>query len=535
MIATPATAFSGYGAGTSIKPYRIASCAQLKEIDNNLGGYYVLVSDINCSGSTFNHLAGSTAFTGTLDGQNHTIANLTIDDDGLFNTSNGATIKNLSISSGSVSGGYVASFVQDATNTTFTNIHSAMTITNTASYTGGLVGELHGTASISQSSFTGTINGTGYVGGLVGALWDAGTSITDSFSSGTLNVGTAYEGGIAGGFFNGTINRVYSSATINLNSNNYIGGLVGDDQGAVNNSFAAVSLVGTNSNDGGVIGINNSGSFSNNFFDRTLASTANCYGTNSTTGCTAVNTSNTTPDYFKNTTTAGPFTTGSWNFNTVWASTATGYPALRNLSGFIAANVPNSGDANGDGTVDSYQATVASIKDANGVWSTVTIPGSSGCTLDSPTSVDANAIRADGSFGAMVKYDAFTVYCPTAGATVPVTIIYDKLYPTAGAILRYYNPTTQAYSSVAGAVFGTTTIGGITKTTVTYNLTDGGGLDSDGLSNGIIVDPVAMVGVAAPDTGFGVPASPWPETLALIVVLAGCICLVWDNPKDSQL
>ena len=532
-FAMPAVAFSGYGAGTSVNPFRIASCAQLKEIDNNLSGYYVLVANINCTGSTFAHLANSTAFSGTLDGQNHTISNLAVDDDGLFNSSNGATIKNLTIASGSVTGGYVASFVQDATNTTFSNIHSAMTITSSSGYTGGLVGELHGTASIAQSSFTGTMNPTGYAGGLVGAMWDAGTSVTDSYSAGTISTSGSYEGGIVGGFFNGTLNRVYSNATINLNGHFYVGGLVGDDQGAINNSFSAATLVGSNSSDGGLVGLDNSGSYTNDYFDKTTTNTVNCFGINGSGTCTGVNTGNATPNYFKNNTTNAPFTTGSWNFSTIWATTAS-YPTLHNINGFTDPTVPNSGDANGDGTADSYQAYVASIQDANGIWSTVTVPSSSGCTIDSPSSVDANAIRADSNVSPMVKYDAFTLYCPTPGATVPVTIIYDKQYTTTGAALRYYNPTTKAYSTVSGAVFGSVVVGGITKTTVTYNLTDGGAWDNDGVSNGVIVDPVAMVGVAAPNTGSGAPVDKWQEVVAITLIMAGFVGLYWHERKDHQ-
>ena len=60
--------FSGYGAGTIQSPYSIATCAQLRQIDYNLAAHYQIVRDLDCSGSTFNHLASAAPFTGVLDG-----------------------------------------------------------------------------------------------------------------------------------------------------------------------------------------------------------------------------------------------------------------------------------------------------------------------------------------------------------------------------------------------------------------------------------------------------------------------------------
>lgn len=97
---------------------------------------------------------------------------------------------------------------------------------------------------------------------------------------------------------------------------------------------------------------------------------------------------------------------------------------------------------------------------------------------------------------------AFDAYCPTPGATVPVTIIYDKLYDTSKSVLRHYNVATSTYSPVPGAVFGTRTVGGSVRTIVTYNITDGGALDTDGVANGIIKDPVGFaVAPTVPTTG----------------------------------
>lgn len=57
---------------------------------------------------------------------------------------------------------------------------------------------------------------------------------------------------------------------------------------------------------------------------------------------------------------------------------------------------------------------------------------------------------------------------------------------------RKYNPTTKAYGAVPGATVSETTQGGRHALRLTYVIVDGGSLDSDGLANGVILDPVGL-------------------------------------------
>jgi len=182
-----ALAFSSYGAGTVGNPYRIATCAQLSEIDSNLSAYYVLVANIDCAGSSFTALALSASFTGTLDGQSHTIKNLNIAGSGLFSQITGGTIKNINLSSGSISGsGYVGSIAGIIHGATLINVHSSLAIVGEV-YNGGLVGLSYNDLSISNSSYGGSITSNVFSGGLVGLIFDSGTNlITDSYFDGTL-------------------------------------------------------------------------------------------------------------------------------------------------------------------------------------------------------------------------------------------------------------------------------------------------------------------------------------------------------------
>ena len=504
-VLTPSQAFaySGYGLGTTQNPYRISSCAQLQEINDNLSGYYILLSNIDCTGYGFAHLAASTPFSGTLDGQNHTIKNLVIDSRGLFYSTTGATIKNINISGGSTSSsGNGGSFVAIATDTIMTNLHSSMSVNGDFSaYVGGIVGSMSGTSNVDSSSFSGYVSGSAYSGGIVGAMWDSTTSVTNSFTTGTLHPNGAYNGLIVGGFFAGTISRVYTSGTIDNGATTNIGGIIGDSQASLSNSFSAANFSGTHSGNGAVTAYNVSGTYSNVYYDKYITNTFGMCNIGSCTGATAVNVGNTTPTYFMNNSTNGPF--NAWDFNNVWQTTAS-YPTLRNIALFNdPTNIPNDGDANNDGTPDSYQANVLSVQDSKGVWSTVTIPSSSGCSLGDGLSTSAISISSDKGYSGQTNLTGFYVYCPTSGMTVTITIIYDKQYPS--PLLRYYNPNTGAYSMINGATYTTKTIGGIVKTTATYDLKDGDYLDSDGLANGIIKDPVLLaLAPNAPVTGFSI-------------------------------
>jgi hypothetical protein len=542
LVPATANAFTAYGSGTSGNPYRIATCAQLQEIDNNLSGYYTLVSNVDCTGITFTPIGSATPFSGTLDGLNHTISNLIINNaGGLFANTLGATIKNISIDSGTISGtGNTGSFVGFSRHSTLDNVHSSMTVatfTNSA-YVGGLVGGSMEATVISRSSYSGTISGGVYIGGLVGyqgSLTPTADVLSDSYFDGTLNVGngSAFIGGVMGILYSGTVRNTYSSGTINMTGTiTYAGGLIGISyKGATNNSFSASLIHGTGTNVGATFGLfygaahTFSSTRSNNYFDQYRSNDNNtnslsCASLDDGSGdCTAVNTSNASPNYFKNNQSSAPFST--WDFGTIWQTTS-GYPTLRSLANFATQLTPNNGDANGDGVQDSYQANIASVQGSNSVWSTVTVPQASGCTIDSLAS--NSATTADKSYAPQVNLNNFSIYCPSAGSTVTVTLIYDKQYNTNSSVLRFYNPTTKAYSTISGATFGTKTIGGVVKTTATYNITDGGTYDEDGTANGIIIDPVGFAAaVAAPNTGFGSRQDGSSQLLPveLVVVSAG--------------
>jgi hypothetical protein len=77
--------FASEGCGASASdPCKITSPMQLREMGTtvNLDKYFVLKADIDLEGESWTPLAPSAPFTGTLDGNGHTISNLTIDTHG---------------------------------------------------------------------------------------------------------------------------------------------------------------------------------------------------------------------------------------------------------------------------------------------------------------------------------------------------------------------------------------------------------------------------------------------------------------------
>ena len=512
-FANGATPFSGYGDGTTESPYRIATCAQLQSMNDHKAATYELISNIDCDGVSFTSIGvySSDDFTGNLYGNNHTIKNLNINGVGLFESVVGSTIKDFRIESGTITSTNTAGSIVGVTGgtTVIANVHSSMNITTDGGYTAGLIGIVdgdNGSLSLTKSSFSGTVGApVGYVGGLVGGVFVDDVIIEDSFVDGTVNAAITYSGGAIGALFSAgvQVHRIYSASTMNFDgTQSYVGGLVGGFfDGTVTDSFSA-SLANGEAGVGGLWGSGDNGTSTNNWFDLYRIGTGNCVWDGSNT-CSGATNSQAAPEVWRGNNLTTPL--DSWDFNAIWQAKDNEYPTLRGLQAMLqTSNVPNNGDANGDGIDDSYQANVKSLPNDAEVWSTIETPGNSNCTIENPQWSNPYNTQTDTGFSPqLTTTTGFEVYCPDAGATVSITVIYDKVYDTSTSVLRYYNPTTKSFQTVSGAVFGTRTIGGVTKTTVTYSLTDGGSFDSDGQANKIIKDPIMLsrITAGAPSTG----------------------------------
>ena len=157
--------------------YQIANGTQLRWFAEkvNSGSYAanaVLTADIDMTGIEWtpigigsgNAAPGATAYTGTFDGQGHTITNFKAEGAGhlgLFGDTSGATIKNFRISGKlTVTGGYGGGVVAWPINTTIENVFSrlAVSVPNSGTHhVGGVVGSARGNNTIVGCSFDGSM------------------------------------------------------------------------------------------------------------------------------------------------------------------------------------------------------------------------------------------------------------------------------------------------------------------------------------------------------------------------------------------
>ena len=229
---------------TLTTPEQFAGLAYLVNNGNNFSGKTIkLNNDIDLLGTVHNESGvfwtpigtDSIRFSGTFDGQGHTISHMIIDTDvqyaGLFGCVSGATIRNVildsscSVTSTANNVGGIAGVTYNET--LIENVVNNGNVSGTSNYVGGIVGYAYDGAAIKNASNTGgNVSGYEYVGGIVGAA--QGGSIENVINSGTIS-GTNNIGGIAGFANDHLIKNAVNSGTINGRCGFYggVGGIVG--------------------------------------------------------------------------------------------------------------------------------------------------------------------------------------------------------------------------------------------------------------------------------------------------------------------
>lgn len=226
-------AFSGVGDGTYENPYRISSCQELAEIEDDLSGTYKLTADLDCTADG-NNIVTNGVFIGSLDGQSYSITYDLTDVDflaGLFHNINGSTIENLTL-------------------------NGTITLSSDAFVVGGLSANIYGNATISDVTINTSISGPVQtnVGGVAG-------TIDSSTTEGVLFAGSINNsaGGKTGGFYgtmycSSTIQYSHSSGSVTANGG-FTGGITGDDEcEGPAGTYTNVSNSGLVSNDGDYVG-----------------------------------------------------------------------------------------------------------------------------------------------------------------------------------------------------------------------------------------------------------------------------------------
>jgi len=222
--------------GTATSAITIGNMGQLQAMGTT--GSYTLTADLNASGTVWT----PKTFSGTFDGVNHTISNLTVDvsngfNAGFFTTMLNATVKrvrflNLKVTGHSVF--FIGGLAAWADSSLIEDVGVEVTVTgNGASAAGGILGQLIG-GRINRCYTKGSVNSsTAYAGGLVGQMFASSNSgqasINQSYSTSTVaptnTGGVVYAGGIAGWASSSDIREVY--ATGNVTGRGDVGGLLG--------------------------------------------------------------------------------------------------------------------------------------------------------------------------------------------------------------------------------------------------------------------------------------------------------------------
>lgn len=178
----------------------------------------------------------------------------------------------------------------------------------------------------------------------------------------------------------------------------------------------------------------------------------------------------------------------------------------------IEDGAPNDGDGNGDGIPDSEQSTVTSFP--NPITGTYAVLETDGCVSNSNVGIvteSSNAV-SDADYTYPVGLMDFAVICTNPGGTATVTMYFYGTYNTSNMVVRKYNSTNGAYRTIEDAEIATVTIGGQPALKITYEITDGGGLDEDGLADGTITDPagpaVLSASITAPGDGDSSAGAP---------------------------
>jgi hypothetical protein len=196
-------------------PTSITTAAQLAAVTQY--GNYIQMNDIDLSGySNWTPIGyGAWAFSGTYDG-------------------GGYKIKNLKISTTSVSYCGLFAYLQTLGTIKNVNLVSPSVTNNTNGTCGSLVGEVEGGA-ITNCTATGvTISGQSDTGGLVGYAGFARTTFTNCSVTGSVTSTSAYAGGIIGithsqSYAGGIYNNCNFTGTV-LAGNQPAGGIIGSSQ-----------------------------------------------------------------------------------------------------------------------------------------------------------------------------------------------------------------------------------------------------------------------------------------------------------------
>ncbi len=473
------------GNGSSGSPYQIANINNLywlTQTSSSWGDYFIQTADIDASGSSswggggFSPIGNSTTnFTGSYDGQEHTITGLYISgsasDIGLFGYVSSATIKNIGLKSVNITGAsYVGGLIGNQNEGTVISCYSSGSVTGTGSQDiGGLIGlQNEGTATSCYS--TGSVTGISNVGGLIGIAGNLSIESICYSSASVTSSGSGSEciGGLIGDQANSTATECYSIGSVTETGSScfYIGGLIGLQSAgsADTNCYATGNVAGNGASGiGGLIG------------HQTNASAVNCYscgsvsaggggligglgGSNTVSNCFWDNQASGQGSSYGGTAettsammTEATFTGAGWNFTTFWTisgSVNNGYPTFQGVTVLPVELTSFTASASGT-TVELQWTTATEINNfgfnieraINSSWTKVGFVAANGTSNGPHTYSYTDNIGTAGTYSYRLKqidHDGAFVY----SQEVQVTIAVPKVLALSQNFPEPFNPST---------------------------------------------------------------------------------------------
>lgn len=261
------------GEGTEANPYQISNYSELywfaEHVNaGNTTACAELTADIYAYGEWTP--IGSAPYTGTFDGQGHTISGLRFSSDtqdsgpwGFFRgTETNSVIRNVGIVNSSFRGWIDVGGVCGINSGTIENCYFTGTVSG-RQRVGGVCGSNNGTIKNCYNNGSVSCCSRGDIdmyGGVCGMNYDSGT-IENCYNTGTVS-GFDVVGGVCG-VNSGTINNCYNTGTVSGNS--YVGGVCNSNAGTITGCYNT-GAVSSNGNSVGGVCQENSGTITNSYY-----------------------------------------------------------------------------------------------------------------------------------------------------------------------------------------------------------------------------------------------------------------------------
>ncbi len=197
--------------------------------------------------------SGSQPFTGTLDGDGHSVSGIYISSTANYQglvgfLDNDGTLQNLGVKASYIKGGHsVGGVCGMNVMGTVTNCYNSGNVAGTGDYVGGVCG-MNVKGNVINCYNTGSVTGSKQVGGVCGG--NESGNVTNCYNTGSVT-GSYYVGGVCGRNYSATVTNCYNTGNVTGNDA-YVGGVCGYNYGdTVTNCYylTGTAAGGINGND----------------------------------------------------------------------------------------------------------------------------------------------------------------------------------------------------------------------------------------------------------------------------------------------